>query len=51
MLAARAAGLVSILSWDVSEGVRDGVRDGVSDWFLEEPELVLAEPELALFFL
>ena len=47
MLAARAAGLVSILSWDVSEGV----RDGVSDWFLEEPELVFAEPELALFFL
>ena len=43
LLAARAAGLVSILSWDVSDGVRD--------WFLEEPELVFAEPELALFFL
>ena len=47
LLAARAVGLVSILSWDVS----DGVSDGVSDWFLEEPELVLAEPELVLFFL
>ena len=31
--------------------VSDGVCDGVSDWFLEEPELVFAEPELALFFL
>ena len=47
LLAARAAGLVSILSWDV----REGVKDGVSDWFREEPELVFAEPELPLFFL